>query len=124
MGEFKIELRHFTNAGNYNTGVPFVTRELWWRIGGQTKNVITHPHIIAKNGVGEDIVFARTILSKINNPKKFVIMKNALLLIQSSESRKETHWNSHVKKFPNLTLPFIQIEIEKLIKYFFDKNYS
>lgn len=111
--KFVIEIKHFNIPVKYNTGVPFVSRKLWWSIGGQTQNVINHPEVIKKNGYGEDIVFTRNLLTKMPSRNTFIIINVPLLLKQVSSSRNETHWkiNKPITHFPKLTLP----QIEKMI---------
>jgi glycosyltransferase involved in cell wall biosynthesis len=116
LGKFPIEIRHFDVDIDYNTGVIFIDSKVWWSIGGQTNISMKSNAVLENNGVGEDIVFVRTIIDNMADKSKFIIIRNPLLVKRASSSRKETHWQKDPSISENKTLPHIAKLIKKRVK--------
>ena len=113
--EFPIKIKHFDIDINYNTGVVFINNNLWWSVGGQSKVSMENQDVLNNNGVGEDIVFVRTIMKNMKDKDKFIIMRNPLLVKRASSIRNETHWNKDDTIKESKTLPEIKVLIEKRV---------
>ena len=64
------------------------------------------------NGIGEDIVFVRTLIKELQDKNNFIIMRNPLLVKRASSTRKETQWSKDLSIGENKTLP----QVAELIK--------
>lgn len=115
-GKFAIEIRHFDVDINYHTGSLFIDNKLWWSTGGQTNISMKSKAVLENDGVGEDIVFVRTIIDNMTDKSKFIIIRNPLLVKRASSTRKETHWQKDPSISKNKTLPHIAKLIKKRVR--------
>lgn len=102
-GDFPISIKHYDVNISFNNGVPLVKTDLWWKHGGQSLIVSEHPQLMRSNGIGEDVIFSRYILDKMEDKSKFMIVDSILLRKYASYLRNEDHWQIKiVPKFINL----------------------
>ena len=106
-GKCPITIKHFNTQIPYNNGVPLVKFDLWWKYGGQSKIVSNNSELKKTNGIGEDIIFSRSILNKLEDKRRFMIVNKILLRKHASSNRNETHWNKKI------TSDFINLEDEQ-----------
>lgn len=98
--KFDIKIVHF-DGYDYHAGAPAMLRDLYIDIGGQTLVVSENEDVKLRNGIGEDIIFIRTILQKMmkdmKDLNKFHILSVPLIYYQPSSSRPdEDQWTSKI----------------------------
>ena len=114
--KFEIQVKHFFDCGiQYSPGVIIINSDLWWSLGGQSKIALGNQEVLDNNGIGEDIVFIRTIINELEDKDQFIIMRNPLLVMNGSVDRNETHWDADPTIGEDKTLPEVKILIKNRV---------